>query len=654
MSGTISASLDRLQLFAPTFCTLLLAVVLWVLNHPYAGFSYHDARIYALLALHWLDPVAYAHDPFFMFGSQDDFTIFSPIYGSLIRWCGLSLATQIVMAVAAVFWIGASWMLASRVFDDWRVCAYIVLSLAIYSFNYSPNHATFVLNENFTSARVIAIPMMGIAIAFSLERNWMLAGILALLSMAIHPLLAIWGVILMVGVRLSDRVLLGLLAVAAALVVGASLMPGPAAFHLMDAEWAEVVRHTSSDVLVGSFAEIRLNATLFWIAALLLGSRFGSPHMRRWYEVTALVASYGFLLALLCSYFYPIQGVIQAQTWRVMWLAIYLGMFALIDIARAMLFDERDFQAGAVIAVIMLFVFADHSAILLLSAWLLLRESLLTAIAATWRKIFQSYSTYVNALAIGLVLVMAPTYFRSADIESQSLMIDWLPGDNALKGILIFGGLGLGPLIWCRIIAQPLLRTAMTLLLIPALVVAILEWDHRGAALREWESFASCGAQSEALHLPIHKGDVVLWPGNSNRVLFEIRTASYASSLQAIGIVFSQEKTSVLASRLRRVAIASIAKSWPIGELAENGLFARYKIGMDSLERNVESLHDYEPVQLTGSGIRYVCDDAALDWVVSGNPVYASGFKPIVIQDGYRHAPMYFYRCGSMNQVRSR
>ena len=44
----------------PTLCVLLLAAVLWLLNHPHIGFLNSDAEIYALLALHWLDPAAYA------------------------------------------------------------------------------------------------------------------------------------------------------------------------------------------------------------------------------------------------------------------------------------------------------------------------------------------------------------------------------------------------------------------------------------------------------------------------------------------------------------------------------------------------------------------------------------------------------------------
>ena len=185
------AILDRLRTYLPTLCPLLLAAVLWLPNHPYTGFLNSDAEIYALSALHWLNPAAYAHDPFFMFGSQSDFTIFPSLYGSLIELCGLAQAAKIVMVLAAILWIGAAWGLARCVFDDWLMRTYAVLSMAIYSLNYSPNQATFVLNENYVTARVIAIPLTVMAITFSMERKWILAVAMVMLSVAIHPLLGI-------------------------------------------------------------------------------------------------------------------------------------------------------------------------------------------------------------------------------------------------------------------------------------------------------------------------------------------------------------------------------------------------------------------------------------------------------------------------------
>ena len=69
-------------------CFFLLCLLVWFLNHPYQG-VWHDARVYGLLAAHWLSPPAFADDLFFSFGSQGSFSLFTPLYGQLVAWLGL-------------------------------------------------------------------------------------------------------------------------------------------------------------------------------------------------------------------------------------------------------------------------------------------------------------------------------------------------------------------------------------------------------------------------------------------------------------------------------------------------------------------------------------------------------------------------------------
>ncbi len=70
-----------------TGSVLLLAFLLWLLNHPYQGI-WHDARVYGLIAAHWIYPEALASDLFFRFGSQGSLSLFTPIYGALVRVLG--------------------------------------------------------------------------------------------------------------------------------------------------------------------------------------------------------------------------------------------------------------------------------------------------------------------------------------------------------------------------------------------------------------------------------------------------------------------------------------------------------------------------------------------------------------------------------------
>ena len=72
-----------------------LGVLAWLLCHPYQGF-FHDANLYALQALAQLDPDALSHDVFLSHGSQDRFTLFSPLYAGVITLLGLDRAAALL------------------------------------------------------------------------------------------------------------------------------------------------------------------------------------------------------------------------------------------------------------------------------------------------------------------------------------------------------------------------------------------------------------------------------------------------------------------------------------------------------------------------------------------------------------------------------
>jgi len=62
----------------------LLGIATWALSHSYRGI-FHDAGLYTLQALARLHPDSLPEDVFLKFGSQDGFTIFSPIYAAATR-----------------------------------------------------------------------------------------------------------------------------------------------------------------------------------------------------------------------------------------------------------------------------------------------------------------------------------------------------------------------------------------------------------------------------------------------------------------------------------------------------------------------------------------------------------------------------------------
>ncbi|MCF8184885.1 MAG: hypothetical protein K9J43_07900 [Polynucleobacter sp.] len=117
-----------------------LGFIVWLINHAYVGLDIHDAKLYAVLAAHWLEPTAYARDPFFLYGSQDAFSIFSPVYGTLVRWFGLGIAAQLIVISGAILLMVATTAISVKLFPSRWPKLLAVMLCAAAAFAYSPGN----------------------------------------------------------------------------------------------------------------------------------------------------------------------------------------------------------------------------------------------------------------------------------------------------------------------------------------------------------------------------------------------------------------------------------------------------------------------------------------------------------------------------------
>ena len=90
-----------------------LVIGAWMAFHPYTGIV-HDARLYAAIALRELYPNVFADDLFFAFGSQGDFTLFTPLFASLVDLLGLHPASLLTVALGQLLWLSGASALAVR------------------------------------------------------------------------------------------------------------------------------------------------------------------------------------------------------------------------------------------------------------------------------------------------------------------------------------------------------------------------------------------------------------------------------------------------------------------------------------------------------------------------------------------------------------
>lgn len=175
---------------------LLIAIPYFFCMNNYLGIQI-DGVLYTLQVIHRWFPERFVGDPPFMFGNQDSFTIFSPVYGFLMSHLSVDVAAmvitlviQLVFAVAMILFIRA--FARKFNFEHWT----LPLAIAFFTIYISGSDRTFIffsrLVEPYPVPRSLAVAfgIMGLATIFS--KNRWITPVLALVGSAFHPLMAGW------------------------------------------------------------------------------------------------------------------------------------------------------------------------------------------------------------------------------------------------------------------------------------------------------------------------------------------------------------------------------------------------------------------------------------------------------------------------------
>lgn len=541
-----------------TAVLVLLAFLLWLLNHPYQGI-WHDARVYGLIAAHWMYPEALASDLFFRFGSQGSLTLFTPIYGELVRALGLDRAAQLVTLSGGALWVTALFYLSRSMLGDTLAGRFAVLFGVMLSVSYSPNASVFVLNENFATARVWAMPAGLMAVAWLAAGEFRRAAAAALLSCLLHPLLGLWPLALVILARLPLRWVIPLTLSPALAVTGMGLLnPDVPHLRLMQGEWLDYLSD-ASDILFKPLGESRLPVYFTALAGLLAGARAGSPQWRPLYARLLTLAAGGLVLALLSSYGLPLEIIVQGQPWRVFWLAIPLAGVALLDLMqRAAVVDGAPLLIGNGLALLALDGDWLLSVIWLACAASVLPAHYLNALAVhanAWRKALW-------ATLLALCLLALPGLIVELEIAGARFITPWWPGALVLHG-LVAGSLWPLPLLLAWLLGQKPLSSRTGVALAAVVVVAGLliltlgAWDKRPFSVQRMEArYLNSHQPPHPFSAYIRRGETVAWPEQEMTVWLELHTPSYWGKTQGIGVVFSHDKFAKWQRRGARVAAA--------------------------------------------------------------------------------------------------
>jgi hypothetical protein len=294
--------------------------VLWLATRPYAGVI-HDAKFYAIQAITWLDPAVFAEDLFFAFGSQDRFTLFSPLYAPLIAWLGLPVAHALVLATGHLVWLGSAWLLASALLPDMRIRLWALAALVLLP-NRFGGLAALSYGENFVTPRLFVEAATLAALGLALRGRLVAASALIMVGAVLHPLMALPGLGMLMLLRLLayPRWTVAVLGCGVLALCLAALLPNAMPLRRLDQEWMDVVAARSPMVLVTEWwwpDFVRLagqTAQAMFVVAALDGL------LRRIAIAAFAIGLAGVLTTLLAGDGAHLHIVLAGQPWRSLWL----------------------------------------------------------------------------------------------------------------------------------------------------------------------------------------------------------------------------------------------------------------------------------------------------------------------------------------------
>lgn len=568
---------------------LSLALALWLIARPFQGI-WHDGRLYALQALQHLNPSVFSRDLFFLYGSQDQYSLFSSLYAAAISLWGLSQGTMVLQGLGLGMWLLAAWML-TRVLPS-KPAMLALLLIASLGGHYG-SHGVFSYGESFLTARLYAEALSLAGLAAWLTGRTKLGGGAFAVACVIHPLMTLPALIMGLGILLHPRIWLGLMGAGVFLALGlgaGGVAPFTGLLQPMDALWLKLVVSRSPFVFLSAWEWEGFSRALFVIAVTATAWRIlPDGKLRHLAWVTLICILGAFAIDYVGGSLLKLPLIAGLQLTRVIW----VGLVITLILVPAMLWMsprentwDRALVWGLTLSVFLHVSTQGSYALLVLAVfwlgkrrlpdykppvwfWPLLAlvplqvllwgilntsvevklETLVTE-KAVWR-------TYFSSPATALFLAAGIYWLLRLDHVAKS--VAWL-GSGALVGLLTF---------------------------------AVMTWNEQQAELYFDSSARQAAIAPVAALVP--ENATVYWVEAPDKAWFWLGRANYLSFVQIAGLVFSREIALEALRRAPYVSASSVndsSQSW----------YGRPQTGHSGV--------------LSQSAVRQACRDPILDYVI--------------------------------------
>lgn len=525
-----------------------------LLLHRYAGIA-SDSILYMGQALAQVEPSIFAHDLFFQFGSQSQYSLLPWILGKLLNYVPLPTLFMWGTFCSLLLFATSSWAALSGLLPQqqryWSWLGVICLP-GIYGVVH-----IFSYNEAFLTSRPLAESFCLLSIAALIRHRWALAGILIFTAGLLHPLqtiaaaLIIWPWLVIQNRRWLHALWLTIPILGLA---WAGIRPLDGLWQTIDPAWFASVRY-STHIFVSQWGVNDFKTLALDVCLLVLGWRLLPQDFSRWCLAGLAGLALGFSASLI--FVDGLHWVLPTslQLWRVQWLAHWLAIAGLA----ALLYQH--FKQGD----------SGRALLLGLVAQLAWGETMLGWVAmlclyVAWSLLVKAPRARLKPLltwVFGTALVLL--FFNHASNEwkwfaATQYRTDLYPIDLRL---LIFPALGFGLPLLCIFLWQrtrPTIQIALSFLALPILcLLAASNWDARKPQDLAFENVANHTAIFGA---PLPVTAQVLWlPENLVASWLILHRASYYSDGQMSGQMFSRDTAyhgNLRANKIRLLQEASL------------------------------------------------------------------------------------------------
>jgi hypothetical protein len=601
--------------FHAKFATLSLALMLvtiWLALHGYHGLT-GDGQIYAFQAFARLHPQLTA-DLYLRNTSQDQFTLFSPLYAWWIGLLGLENVARLLTLLFSVWFLAASWSIAAAVTGRgtaWLAVAFLLIVAGAYG-----GAGVFRILDPSLTARLPAEALIITALGCHVRGMKRLGLGLAFGALFIHPLMALPGLLLLICLWLPVRLgvigaIGGVFATLAIAVVAVNLPAASLALTVMDPPWLDVVRERSQFLFLQlwSIHDWDINAQPF-LSLAFTAIAVTDDRVRKLCAAAALVGAAGLAVAFIGGFIGPVALLLQGQAWRWVWITVFISA-ALVPFAA--LEAWRDDRCGSLCALLLVSgwtlpgVDGTACAALALICW-----SIRAHIGARSAVFLRWVSAVFGAAIAVWILTKFGAIVSPATPASGRASLGGVVQAQDMFALRILAVL-LGVLVWWgtstrRMRGVPMLLSAMLIALsVYAFPAAFKQPRTLGAAadVSEFEDWANAiPPSSTVLVSPPRDAGAFVW--------FTLGRPNYLAMDQSTGVVFSRA-TALEVRRRSEVLLPLMDPDWKIltSLRAESG----------SRRKNKATTRP-----LTHENLIQVCADPQLGFVISPDKL---GFDPL-------------------------